>query len=444
MTARLWGGAALVLLAGCGGAGGVATDGPARAYRLGEPDVALDAVAAVRGDATGLDLVLVVSPSSLTFRPAQDALVAVAEWTLRVGGVGPPTLVQGADTLRVASVAEARAAPPLVRRARVDGPPGTYAVEATVTDVGAERTARRAESVVVPGDGPWLSGLRLEGGAGRPLVGTRLPAQSDSVRVLAQAAVVADRTVLVASVVRLRRDTTVAEPVGGATPPPTSLAARGLDAGERDTLRVVRRPVPAGGAVPVEVALPALPPGLYSLRLTLRDAGGGPVASSVRRVVVRRSDFPLVTRLGDLVDPLVYLAEPAETEALRRGGQRAFDAFWGARADDRRRAADALRTFYERVEAANRLFSTQKAGWKTDPGSVYVLFGPPDDVRPTPTGEVWTYRRRGAAPPQVVFERTAGPFVEGSAVPVLTLQRDRRYEGAWRAARASWRAGRVP
>ena len=446
MTARLWGGAALLLLAGCGGAGGLAADGPARTYRLGEPDVALDAVATVDGDTTGVDLVLVVAPSSLTYRPAPDALEAVVEWTLRVGGAGVPVLVQGADTVRVASVSEARAAPPLVRTERVVRPPGAYRVEATVVDVGAERTARLAEPVVVraPEDGPWLSGLRLvEGRAGRPLVGARLPAGSDSVRVVAQAASVADGAVLVASVVRLRRDTTVAEPLG-ATPPPTALVARGLDASERDTLQVVRRAVPAGGAVPVDVALAALPEGLYAVRLTLRDAGGDLAASSVRRVVVRRRDFPLVTRLGDLVGPLALLAEPGELDALRQGDRRAFDAFWGARADDRRRAAEALRTFYARVEEANRLFSTQKAGWKTDPGAVYVLFGPPDDVRPTPTGEAWTYRRRAAAPPQVVFERTAEPFVEGSPVPVLTLRRDRAYEGAWRAARASWRVGRVP
>ena len=440
MGRRLWCGLALALVAGCRAGAGLA-DGPARTYRLGEPDAALDAVATVRGDTAGIDVALLVAPSSLTYRPAGDSLEAVVDWTVRVDGPRP-TFETGADTLRAATVEAARAAPPAVYTARVDRPPGAYRVEGTVTDVGADRTARRADVVTVsaPDGGPWLGGLRLVDAAGRPLAPTRLPAASDSVRLVAQAA---GGDTLLATVVRLAADTTVAAPLPGAAPPPGSLATRGVDAGDRDTVWTLRRPLAEGGAArggagEVAVALPALAPGVYAVGL---DAGG---ASASRRVVVRRRDYPLVTRLGDLVDPLAYLADPGELEAVRRGGRRAFDAFWGRYADDRRRAAATLATFYERVEQANRLFGNHEAGWATDPGMVYVVFGPPDDVRPTPTGETWSYRRGGTAPPQVVFDRTAARSAEGSPFAVLTARRDRRFGGAWRAARAAWRAGRVP
>ena len=437
------GAAALLALAGCRAGAGLALDGPARTYRLGEPDVALDAQAWVR-DETGVDVTLVVEPSSLTFRPAGDSLEAVLDWTVRLTGPGPPAFVEGADTLRAATVGDVRAALPWVHTERVPRPPGGHRVEATATDVGADRTARRSGTVTVWGSdrGPWLSGLRLTR-AGRPVVATRAPALHDSVRVVAQASAPEGGT-LVTSVVRLRADTTVAAPLGAATPPPTSLPAAGVDAAAADTVFVGCRPVAGGGVLAVESPLPALPPGVYAVRLALVTADGQTTAASSRRVVVRRRDFPLVTRLGDLVAPLAYLAGDAEQAALRRGGRRAFDAFWGERIDDRRRAAETLRTYYGRVEEANRLFSNQKAGWATDRGRVYVLFGPPDDVRATAEAETWAYRRGAAAPPQVVFDRTSGRFDVDSPFAVLTLRRDRRYEGAERAAREAWRAGRVP
>ncbi|MDT0631581.1 GWxTD domain-containing protein [Rubrivirga sp. S365] len=440
---RLWGGAlALALLAGCGG--GARLDGSARAYQAGAPDIAFDAVAAVRDGSTGVDAVLTVYPASLTYRPARDSLEAVAEWTLRVGGAGRSEFVRGVDTVRVASAEAARAAPPHVRTERVEVAPGAYRVEATVTDVGADRTARRAEAVTVrpARDRAWLSGPRLVGASGRPLDALRVPARLDSVRVVVQAAA-PEGSSLAASVVRFEADTTVAAPPSGATTPPTSLAARGVNVGAADTVAAVEQAVPAGVSA-VGVDLPALAPGVYGVRLELRGAAGQMLATVSRRVVVRRRDFPLVTRRGDLIAPLVYLADAGETEALGRGGQRTFDAFWGAHVDDRGRAAEALRAFYGRVEEANRLFSNQKAGWATDPGLVYVVFGPPDAVAATATTETWTYRRGETAPPQVVFDRTAGRAGGGSPFDVLTLRRDRRYEDAWRAARAAWRAGRVP
>lgn len=434
------------LLAGCGG-GGVATDATTLSYRLGEPDVALDAVATIQGDTTGVDLVLLIEPGALTYRPAAMGLVAVAEWTLRVSGATLPTFVRGVDTLRVADEAGARAAPPLVVARRVGRSPGAYRAEATVTDVQGDRTARRAEVVVVRrrDDGPWLSDpVLVEAGAGRPVPASRLPAGSDSLRLVSQATAVPDSAVVAVTVLRLPADTSVADLALESTPLPTSLEARGVGMGQRDTVAVLRQSVPSGAVLPVQTTLPPLAPGTFVLRLDLVGEQGRLLATATRRVVVRRRDFPLVTRVGDLIDPLVYLAGPDEMAALRRGGRRAFDAFWGAYTDDRRRATEALRTYYGRVEEANRLFSNQKEGWKTDPGALYVLFGPPDAVRTTPTGEVWSYGRGGPAPSQVAFDRTAGRGAERSPFAVLTLRRDRRYDRAVREARASWRAGRVP
>jgi GWxTD domain-containing protein len=228
-----------------------------------------------------------------------------------------------------------------------------------------------------------------------------------------------------------------------------TLAARGVAGPPRDTVHAARQALEGRGPWPrVEASVPPLSPGLYriGLRLLAPDAGEA-LAEAERVVVVRRWDYPRLTRLGDLVEPLVYLAGPGEVARLRAaargpGGRAAFDRFWGEEIDDRRVAAAALQAYYGRVEEANRLFATHKDGWKTDPGMAYVLFGPPAYVDRTPTGETWSYRG-GAAPPVLVFEQTAGLPGDGSPTSALTLVRDRQYHEAWLRARRDWRTGRT-
>jgi len=168
-----------------------------------------------------------------------------------------------------------------------------------------------------------------------------------------------------------------------------------------------------------------------------------------RLFVVRRRDYPQVSRFGDLVGPLEYLASPDAVVSMRAersltARRRAFDRFWGAALADRRVAAATVRAYYERVEEANRLFATYKEGWQTDRGMAFVLFGPPRFVELTLDGERWTYGGGGALPVVLDFERTAGGRVDASPFEVLTLRRGRGYEEAWRSARRQWRAGIVP
>lgn len=424
-----------VLLAACGGGAALDADGPARTYRLGEPDVA---VAAAQSGAGELSVALVIEPSSLSFRSAPRGVEAVAEWTLRVVVEGETLLLQGADTVRAATEADARTAPPVTVARHVPTGSGRVRVEALVTDARTDRTARRTASAFVrdPASGPWVGDILLTR-AGRPVAATRVPARTDTLRATAVAASVPDGATLKATVLQTRGDTVAAPP--GGPPPDAPVLPRSV---VRDSVWGRRQAIDAGAVVPVEVDLPALGEGAYSVVLSVVGPGGVGLASSSRQIVVRRRDFPSVTRLSDLVAPLALLAEPNEMAALRRGGRRGFDAFWGRQIDDRRRAAETLQTFYERVEAANRLFSTAQEGWATDRGRVYVLFGPPASVQTTPSGETWTYGRARAAPPEVVFDRAGPPA--GPSLPTFNRRTGGRFDVLQRLARASWRAGRVP
>ena len=106
-------------------------------------------------------------------------------------------------------------------------------------------------------------------------------------------------------------------------------------------------------------------------------------------------------------------------------------------------AANLLRQYYERIEEANRLFTAYKAGWKTDRGMVYVVFGVPGYVERTIEGEVWHYDYTEQDPAgRFVFER---PLAYGTGDPFghLVLVRRPAYEQAWTRAIARWRRGGV-
>ena len=409
------------VLAAC--AGGGALDAGGSAYDVGQPDIALEVVQSGAGE---LSVVLSIDPSSLAFGEGPAPSRAVVEWSIQTSGEGGEVL-RGADTLRVDVGDEARSAPPYAIIQRLQRGPGPVRVDALVTDTRTDRTAQRTASTVArdPAGGPWLSDLRLTR-AGRPVRATRVPPRTDSLEALALAAAVPEGAHLRTAVLLLRADSSAS---GG------PLFGRAV---LRDTVAVERVTVPSGGVVPATASLPALDEGAYAVELAVLDADGAVVAASVRPIVVRRPDFPHVTRLGDLAAPLALLADPGELAALGRG-RRAFDAFWGEQIGDRRRAAETLRAFYGRVEMANRLFSTDREGWATDRGRTYVLFGPPRAVEGTAFGEVWTYARGEATPPRVVFDRAGG-----ASFGAFKVRPDGRLDLARRLARARWRAGRVP
>ncbi len=72
-----------------------------------------------------------------------------------------------------------------------------------------------------------------------------------------------------------------------------------------------------------------------------------------------------------------------------------FDSLWLSFRSDKANAANMINQYYSRVEEANRRFSSTKEGWRTDQGMLYIVLGPPLDVRKTKDRQVWYYDLRG-------------------------------------------------
>ena len=85
--------------------------------------------------------------------------------------------------------------------------------------------------------------------------------------------------------------------------------------------------------------------------------------------------------------------------------KRLFDEFWGKRDPTPDTPENELmEEYYNRISYANERFvsSSKEAGWETDMGSVYVIYGPPDDVYSQPWAvenqrpyQIWYYYKMG-------------------------------------------------
>jgi len=154
------------------------------------------------------------------------------------------------------------------------------------------------------------------------------------------------------------------------------------------------------------------------------------------------SAFPRVRTPKDLMEPLFYLATLAEYRDLRKeqNMKLAVDNFWLKIGNSMERSRELIRVYYNRVTYSNLYFTSNKEGWKTDQGMIFILFGPPSRIRMTATGETWYYftRRRGN-PVEFRFDRTP----DGFANQILEWVKTTDSQMYWNEAVRSWRNGKV-
>lgn len=146
--------------------------------------------------------------------------------------------------------------------------------------------------------------------------------------------------------------------------------------------------------------------------------------------------FPKLTRAKDLLETIRYITLNDEYKRLQNAShpKEALDAFWLSRTDDKARARLLIRTFYSRVEYANRRFTDYKPGWKTDRGLIYLIFGEPDEVYLDGESEVWVYdatQRRDTV--RFRFERVFQQYL---------LKRSSGLKRAWDTEIYEWRKGK--
>lgn len=106
-------------------------------------------------------------------------------------------------------------------------------------------------------------------------------------------------------------------------------------------------------------------------------------------------DHPTMASPETMIPPLAYIATPQEMDEMLAAGKPklALDKFWLDRTGSIERSKELIRIWYNRTLFANYYFSSYKAGWLTDRGMIYIMYGPPDKVYKNAEGESWGYKK---------------------------------------------------
>ncbi|MBI3512085.1 MAG: GWxTD domain-containing protein [Bacteroidetes bacterium] len=160
-------------------------------------------------------------------------------------------------------------------------------------------------------------------------------------------------------------------------------------------------------------------------------------------ISVFNSGFPEVTVAKELLYPLRYLTMRDEYMKMDTAvnTKKAVDEFWLNCTGSEERAREVIRNFYNRVGAANDLFTVEREGWKSDRGMIYLIFGPPGNVYRTSGTETWLYgNETGMGNLTFVFDHsTTNTFSNCD----FELERNEVFKSAWISAVDSWRQGHV-
>ncbi len=153
-------------------------------------------------------------------------------------------------------------------------------------------------------------------------------------------------------------------------------------------------------------------------------------------------NFPQVKTKYDLVEPLAYITTSAEYKKLLTSENKklAADNFWIRAAGSTDKGRELIRIFYNRVYFANYYFTTAQPGWKTDRGMVYIVYGPPHNLKKTYEDETWYYHNPGSPEPiSFTFVYSPSKFY----IDQYKLKRSEGHTWHWREAVYAWNNGKI-
>lgn len=152
--------------------------------------------------------------------------------------------------------------------------------------------------------------------------------------------------------------------------------------------------------------------------------------------------FPKVNEISEMISALRFITSKREFTNIKKdkNQKKALDEFWLKVANSKPRARELIKTYYNRLQNANLFFSSHREGWKSDRGVIYLVFGPPDVVYKSSTGESWIYgEENNYLSVTFNFVKVKNPF----SINDFELSRSPVYKNQWYRAVDSWRQGRV-
>jgi len=151
-------------------------------------------------------------------------------------------------------------------------------------------------------------------------------------------------------------------------------------------------------------------------------------------------DYPQITQIDQMLGPLRYITTKQEYSemVLKDNKKLAVDDFWLKITGTTERGKKVIKKFYNRVQMANKHFSSYLEGWKSDRGMIYIIYGPPDVVYKNNFSESWIYGEEGnLISLNFTFVKVNNLFTDND----FSLDRSPIYKNSWYLAVDAWRQG---
>lgn len=153
--------------------------------------------------------------------------------------------------------------------------------------------------------------------------------------------------------------------------------------------------------------------------------------------------FPRIVDADELKGPLTYMSTNEEIQFFRDSlpSKDILDLYFLKLTEgNQAQAKQIIKSFYRRIAKTNELFSSYKAGWKTDQGMVYAIIGAPSSVQRNGKREVWLYNQgQSLNPIYFTFYRKSNELSDQN----FELVRYPEYGAYWYPFVEAWRTGSV-
>jgi len=150
------------------------------------------------------------------------------------------------------------------------------------------------------------------------------------------------------------------------------------------------------------------------------------------------SEYPYINSPMQMVMPLRYLSTYKEFKKVinEENKKKAVDDFWINISGNKDRARRMISLYYNRVQQANMMFYSDREGWMTDRGMIFIVFGSPDVVYRDSQMETWLYGyQKNNKNLKFDFYKTDNPFTNSDYL----LNRSPIYNTAWNNSLEIWR-----
>lgn len=175
--------------------------------------------------------------------------------------------------------------------------------------------------------------------------------------------------------------------------------------------------------------------GIYILKADTQKLGG------IMKVYFNNS-YPLLIKSNDLIEVTNYLLQNEEYVKLKNAENKklALDNFWLGISGSKELAKELIKVWYNRATYSNLYFTSYKEGYKTDRGMIYMIIGPPDDIKHFDDAEKWVYyNSKEDTELEFIFLQQLNSISEND----YTLIRETKYLPYYSKAIRTWRQGKI-